>query len=232
MSGLLSLAQIAGEVARDIPAGSCVNLGIGMPILVAAELPEQKEVVIHSENGILGMGGPAAPGEEDWNLIDAGKAAVTLRTGGSYISHADSFALIRGGHIDVSVMGAMQVSGSGDLANWWTGSGVPGVGGAMDLAVGAKRVVVIMRHTTAQGAPKIVPNCDYPVTARGVVRRLYTDYGVFEPTPSGELAVIGLPEDVTLDEVRAVTAVPVLERPGALVLPRTGKATDERGVET
>jgi 3-oxoadipate CoA-transferase beta subunit len=219
MSGL-DKRQMAREVARDLPDGSYVNLGIGLPIMVAAELAEERDIVVHSENGILGMGAPAAPGAEDWNLVDAAKGAVTLRTGGSFVSHADSFAIIRGGHIDVSVMGAFQVSGTGDLANWWNGEGIPGVGGAMDLAVGARRVFAVMRHTTPDGGFKIVPECTYPLTARGVVSRIYTEYGIFEPTPTGEVIAHGLAADVTLAFVQSVTAVPVVPADDLWSLPR------------
>ncbi|CAN5232820.1 3-oxoacid CoA-transferase subunit B [soil metagenome] len=227
MSPVLEKTAIAREVALDLPAGGLVNLGIGLPILVARHLGVGPEIIVHSENGIVGMGEPPAAGSEDWNLIDAGKGAVTLVRGGSYISHADSFALIRGGHIDVSVMGAMQVSGRGDLANWWTGDGIPGVGGAMDLAAGARKVVVIMRHVSPEGEPKIVPECTAPLTARSVVSRIYTEYGLFEPR-DGELIVHGLAPEITVADLRAITGVPVREADRIIKLPRerTG-ASDE-----
>jgi 3-oxoadipate CoA-transferase beta subunit len=209
MSGVLSKHDMAREVATDLPDGSYVNLGIGLPLLVAAQLAEDREIVIHSENGILGMG-PRPPADQvDPDLIDAGKSAATLRTGGSYISHVDSFSIIRGGHIDVSVMGAFQVTASGDLANWWTGSGTPGVGGAMDLAVGAKRVFVIMKHTLPDGGFKIVSDCTVPVTARGVVSRIYTELGVFQPTVEGVLVALRLPAGVSLELVQSRTGPPV-----------------------
>lgn len=218
----LDKQQMAHEIALDLPDGAFVNLGIGLPILVAAQLRDDRDIVIHSENGILGMGGPPAAGEEDPDLIDAGKSPVTLRTGGSYISHADSFSIIRGGHIDVSVMGAFQVSATGDIANWWTGVGTPGVGGAMDLAVGAKRVFVIMKHNTADGGVKILEECTAPLTARGVVSRIYTELGIFQPTPEGVLVAAGLAPGVTLDEVQTRTGAPVRLADDLLVLPRAG----------
>ncbi|SFI60789.1 MULTISPECIES: 3-oxoacid CoA-transferase subunit B [Microbacterium] len=215
----LTKTQMAREVALDLPDGAYVNLGIGLPILVAAHLDPAREVVVHSENGILGMGPSPAPGHQDPNLIDAGKAPVTLVQGGSYIGHADSFAIIRGGHLDVSVMGALQVSGAGDLANWWSGEGIPGVGGAMDLAVGAREVLVIMRHVTATGDPKIVAECSLPITARGIVSRIYTEYGVFEPTPSG-LVVVGLAEGTDVDALQSRTGVALRFAGEPLTLPR------------
>ena len=150
--------QMAARVARDIPNGAYVNLGIGLPTLVANHLPRDREVFLHSENGILGMGPAPAPGDEDWDLINAGKQPVTLLAGGAYFHHADSFAMMRGGHLDICVLGAFQVSASGDLANWHTGGvdAIPAVGGAMDLAVGARRTLVMMEHVTKAGAPKIV----------------------------------------------------------------------------
>lgn len=216
----LDKRQMAREVALDLPDGAYVNLGIGLPLMVAAELAEDRDVVVHSENGILGMGAAALAGEEDWDLVDAAKGAVTLRTGGSYVSHADSFAIIRGGHIDVSVMGAFQISATGDLCNWWNGAGVPGVGGAMDLAVGARRVFAVMRHTTADGGVKIVQECTYPLTARGVVSRIYTEYGIFQPTPAGELVALGIAADVTLAFVQSVTGAPIKGADQLLSLPR------------
>jgi 3-oxoadipate CoA-transferase, beta subunit len=205
-----SKIEMARVVAREVPDGALVNLGIGLPILVAGQF-EDREVIVHSENGIVGMGGPAAPGDEDPDLVDAGKAMASLRVGGSFVSHADSFAIIRGGHIDVSVMGAFQVSGTGDLANWWNGAGIPGVGGAMDLAVGARRVLVMMRHVDADGHPKLVAECGYPLTAAGCVDLVVTEYGVFEPTDSGRMIVRDIAPGHGIDEVRSLTGVP-LER--------------------
>src|SRR5262249_23649714 len=155
----LSTDQIAAAVAQDLPDGSCVNLGIGLPLRVARYVPTGRELVFHSENGVLGVGPPPEPGNEDWDLIDAGKNPITLVRVGSFGSQADSFCVIRGGYIDVAVMGAYQVSGDGDLANWWTGDGIPGVGGAMDLGACAKQVFVMMRHNERSGAAKLVPRC-------------------------------------------------------------------------
>jgi len=161
----LTRDQIAARVARDIPEGAYVNLGIGLPTLVANHLPADREVFLHSENGILGMGPAPAAGEEDWDLINAGKQPVTLRTGGAFFHHADSFAMMRGGHLDICVLGAFQVSAGGDLANWHTGGdAIPAVGGAMDLAAGAKRVFVMMEHQTKSGESKFVERCTYPLT--------------------------------------------------------------------
>ncbi|MGY1752099.1 3-oxoacid CoA-transferase subunit B [Blastococcus sp. SYSU D01042] len=180
---------MARRVARDIPSGSYVNLGIGMPTLVGDVVSPEKEIVYHSENGILGMGPAPAPGEGDPELINAGKQLVTLVPGGSFFHHTDSFMMMRGGHIDVTVLGAFQVSGTGDLANWATDEvgHPPAVGGAMDLAVGAKRVLVLMTHTTKDGSPKILPACTYPLTAAGVVDRIYTELAVIDVTDEGLL---------------------------------------------
>lgn len=216
----LSNDQIAREVALDLPDGGCVNLGIGMPILVASEIEADREVVLQSENGVVGMGGPARGDDIDPDLVDAGKSPIVLRTGGSFVSHSDSFSMIRGGHIDVSVMGAMQVSGSGDLANWWSGEGTPGVGGAMDLAVGARRVVVIMKHLTTLGEPKIVSSCTLPLTAAGVVSRIYTEFGIFEPAGDGILRVIGLAGELTIEDVAGVTGPPLRKDGAPVRLPR------------
>ena len=173
----LSHADMARRVGRDIPDGSYVNLGIGLPTLVGDVVSaDDKEIVFHSENGILGMGPAPAPGEEDWELINAGKQPVTLLPGGAYFHHTDSFMIMRGGHIDVTVLGAFQVAENGDLANWATDNAhmPPAVGGAMDLAVGAKRVLVLMTHTTSDGRPKILRRCTYPLTAARVVHRVFT----------------------------------------------------------
>lgn len=215
----LSMEDLAREVALDIPDGSCVNLGIGLPLRVALYVPAGREFVLHSENGILGVGPPPASGEEDWNLIDAGKNPITLLPGGSYMSHNDSFCLVRGGHVDVSVMGAYQVTPSGDLANWWQGSGVPGVGGAMDLAACARAVLVLMRHTERDGSAKIVPECTYPLTGRGVVTRIYTELGIFEPCGSAVRAV-ALARGVDAAYVGERTAVPVIVDAETATLPR------------
>src|SRR5665213_2379144 len=157
--------QMAALVARDIPDGAVVNLGIGLPTLVANHLPKNREILLHSENGVLGMGPAPAEGQEDWDLINAGKQAVTLLDGGSYFHHADSFAMMRGGHLDFCVLGAFQVSVRGDLANWHTGApdAIPAVGGAMELAIGAKQVFVMMALFSKDGSPKLVPECTYPL---------------------------------------------------------------------
>src|SRR5512145_804260 len=177
--------QMAARVARDIPEGAYVNLGIGLPTMVANHLPRDREIFLHSENGLLGMGPAPAPGQEDPDLINAGKQPVTLLTGGCYFHHADSFAMMRGGHLDYCVLGAFQVSAAGDLANWHSGEpgAIPAVGGAMDLALGARRVYVIMEHLTRQGESKIVARCTYPVTALRCVDRIYTDLAVLDVTP-------------------------------------------------
>ena len=183
----LTRDEMARRVAQDIPDGSYVNLGIGLPTLVANHVPAGREVIYHSENGILGMGPAPAPGEEDPELINAGKDLVTLLPGGAYVHHTDSFMIMRGGHLDVSVLGAFQVSASGDLANWATDDDTypPAVGGAMDLAVGARRVLVLTTHTTSDGRPKLLERCTYPLTAAGVVDRVYTDLAVIDITDSG-----------------------------------------------
>ena len=183
----LDMRAVARRVARDIPDGSYVNLGIGLPTLVADCVGSDKEVVYHSENGILGMGPAPVPGEEDPELINAGKQPVTLLPGGAFFHHTDAFLMMRGGHVDVTVLGAFQVSETGDLANWATddASHPPAVGGAMDLAVGAKRVLVMTTHTTRAGEPKLLPRCPYPLTAAGVVDRVYTDLAVLDVTPEG-----------------------------------------------
>lgn len=179
--------QMAARVARDIPAGAYVNLGIGLPTMVANHIPADREVFLHSENGILGMGPAPRPGEEDWDLVNAGKQPVTLLTGGAYFHHADSFAMMRGGHLDICVLGAFQVSAAGDLANWSTGApgAIPAVGGAMDLAIGARQVFVMMEHCTKSGESKLVRQCSYPLTGLACVRRVYTDLAVIEVTPEG-----------------------------------------------
>src|SRR6476620_1978748 len=179
--------QMAARVARDIPEGAVVNLGIGLPTLVANHLPHDREILLHSENGLLGMGPAAAPNEEDYDLINAGKQPVTLLRGGAYFHHADSFAMMRDGHLDICVLGAFQVSASSDLANWHTGEAdaIPAVGGAMDLATGARQTWVMMDLLTRQGASKLVERCTYPLTGIGCVRRVYTDVATFECTPQG-----------------------------------------------
>jgi len=200
--------QMAARIARDIPEGAYVNLGIGLPTLVANHLVGGKEVFLHSENGMLGMGPAPAPGQEDPDLVNAGKQPVTLLKGGAYFHHADSFAMIRGGHVDICVLGAFQVSVAGDLANWHTGEPdtIPAVGGAMDLAVGARRVFVMMEHLTKKGDPKIVDRCTYPLTGVRCVSRIYTDLAVLDVTPGG-LAVVELVDGLSLAELKACTAL-------------------------
>jgi len=194
--------QLAARVARDIPEGAYVNLGIGLPTLVANHLAKDKEIFLHSENGLLGMGPAPAPGDEDPDLVNAGKQPVTLLTGGSYFHHADSFAMIRGGHIDICVLGAFQVSVDGDLANWHTGEPgtIPAVGGAMDLALGAKKVFVMMEHVTKKGEPKIVERCTYPLTGRRCVSRIYTDLAVLDVTPDG-LSLVDMVDGLTFEDL-------------------------------
>jgi 3-oxoadipate CoA-transferase beta subunit len=203
--------QMAARVAQDIPEGAYVNLGIGLPTKVANYLPPEREVFLHSENGLLGMGPAPAPGEEDEDLINAGKQPVTLLTGGAYFHHADSFAMMRGGHLDICVLGAFQVSQQGDLANWHTGApdAIPAVGGAMDLAIGAKQVFVMMEHQTKTGESKVVERCTYPVTGLGCVSRIYTDLAVLDVTPEG-LRVREMAPGLTLADLQAVTAAPLL----------------------
>ena len=182
-----SKTELAQRVAQDIFDGAYVNLGIGQPTLVANHIPEGREVILQSENGILGMGPAPAAGHEDYDLINAGKQPVTLLPGGAYFHHADSFAMMRGGHLDICVLGAFQVSATGDLANWSTGEpgAIPAVGGAMDLAIGAKQTWVMMDLLTKQGASKVVAQCSYPLTGIGCVRRIYTELCTLECTPQG-----------------------------------------------
>ena len=196
----LTRDAMAARVARDIPEGAYVNLGIGLPTLVGNHLPKGREIFLHSENGILGMGPAPAKGAEDWDLINAGKQPVTLLTGGAFFHHADSFAMMRGGHLDICVLGAFQVSATGDLANWHTGApdAIPAVGGAMDLAIGAKATFVMMEHTTKTGEPKIVERCSYPLTGIGGVKRIYTDLAVIEVTAQGLRALVQKPDDPTV----------------------------------
>lgn len=200
--------QMAARVAQDIPEGAYVNLGIGLPTLVANHLPSDREVVLHTENGLLGMGPAPAEGEEDWDLINAGKQAVTTLPGAAFFHHADSFAMMRGGHLDVCVLGAFQVAVNGDLANWHTGApdAIPAVGGAMDLAIGAKQVFVMMDLLTKQGVSKLVERCSYPLTGVGCVSRVYTDVGVFDLRPEG-VFVSDIVEGVSLDELKSLTGL-------------------------
>jgi 3-oxoadipate CoA-transferase beta subunit len=204
--------QMAARVARDIPDGAIVNLGIGLPTMVADYLPADREIILHTENGLLGMGPTPAPGEEDEDLINAGKRPVTALPGASFFHHADSFAMMRGGRLDLCVLGAFQVSVAGDLANWHTGGkdDIPAVGGAMDLAIGAKRVVVMMEHLTRQGESKIVRRCTYPLTGLRCVHRIYTDLAVIDVTPEGLVAVDMAP-GLTLQQLATLTGVPLAQ---------------------
>ena len=201
---------MAQRVAQDIPDGSIVNLGIGLPTLVANQLPPGREIILHSENGVLGMGPAPAPGHEDFDLINAGKQPVTLLPGASFFHHADSFAMMRGGHLDFCVLGAFQVSLKGDLANWHTGApdAIPAVGGAMDLAVGAKRTYVMMEHRSKDGASKLVPECSYPLTAIGCVARVYTDLAVIDLI-SGRAIVREIVAGLAFEQLQRVTAIPL-----------------------
>jgi 3-oxoadipate CoA-transferase beta subunit len=202
--------QMAERVAQDIADGSVVNLGIGLPTLIANHLPAGREVILQSENGIIGMGPAPAPGEEDFDLTNAGKQPVTLLPGGSFFHHADSFAMMRGGHLDVCVLGAFQVSARGDLANWHTGvdGAIPAVGGAMDLAIGAKRTFVMMEHLTKAGESKLVETCTYPLTGLACVSRVYTDLAVIDVGPGGA-RVVDMAEGLAFDQLQAVTAIPL-----------------------
>ena len=203
--------QMAARVARDIPNGAYVNLGIGLPTLVANHLPRDREIVLHTENGLLGMGPAPEAGSEDPDLINAGKQPVTALPGASFFHHADSFGMMRGGHLDFCVLGAFQVSVTGDLANWHTGAkdAIPAVGGAMDLAIGAKHVFVMMEHLTKKGESKIVQRCTYPLTGIGCVARIFTDLAVLDVTPRG-LAVVETVEGLSLDELQRISGVPLI----------------------
>jgi 3-oxoadipate CoA-transferase, beta subunit len=202
--------QMAQRVAIDIPDGAYVNLGIGLPTMVANHIPSDREVVLHSENGVIGMGPAPAKGQEDYDLINAGKQPVTLLPGGCFFHHADSFGMMRGGHLDVCVLGAFQVAANGDLANWHTGApdAIPAVGGAMDLAIGAKKTYVMMEHLTKGGESKLVPACTYPITGVACVSRVYTDLAVIDLTPDGA-KVIDMVEGLSFDELQKVTAIPL-----------------------
>lgn len=204
----LDREEMARRVARDTPEGAYVNLGIGLPTKVANYLPADREIFLQSENGLLGMGPAPAPGEEDWELINAGKQAVTLLTGGCFFHHADSFAMMRGGHIDICVLGAFQVAVNGDLANWHTGEpgAIPAVGGAMDLAIGAKKTFVMMELLTRDGESKLVERCTYPLTGLACVSRVYTDVAVFEL--GGDMArVVEAVDGVSLEDLRTMTGL-------------------------
>ena len=199
---------MAQRVARDIPEGAYVNLGIGLPTKVANYLPADREIFLQSENGLLGMGPAPASGEEDWELINAGKQAVTLLTGGCFFHHADSFAMMRGGHIDICVLGAFQVAVNGDLANWHTGEpgAIPAVGGAMDLAIGAKKTFVMMELLTRDGKSKLVERCTYPLTGLACVSRIYTDIAVFD-LAAGSAIVVEAVDGNSIDDLRTLTGL-------------------------
>ena len=195
---------IAEKIANDLPHGSYVNLGIGMPELVSQYIKDDREIIYHSENGLLGMGPSPNENEIDYDLINAGKKPVTILPGGSYCHHADSFSMIRGGHIDYCVLGAMEISIKGDLANWSTGKGIPAVGGAMDLVAGAKNVFVMTQHLTKEGKSKLVKECSLPLTGSNVVSRVYSDYAVMEITDIG-FKVLQLNTNISLDYLKSVT---------------------------
>lgn len=201
---------MAARVAQDIPEGAYVNLGIGLPTLVANFLPADREIILHSENGLLGMGPAPAAHDEDPELINAGKQPVTLLPGGSYFHHADSFAMMRGGHLDICVLGAFQVAVNGDLANWHTDApdAIPAVGGAMDLAIGAKQVFVIMELLTKNGESKLVKRCTYPLTGLACVARVYTDLAVFDLSPDGA-SVREIVDGLTIEQLSSVIGLPL-----------------------
>jgi len=202
--------QLAARVAQDIFDGAVVNLGIGQPTLVANHLPAGREIILHSENGILGMGPAPAAGNEDYDLINAGKQPVTLLAGGAFFHHADSFAMMRGGHLDICVLGAFQVSATGDLANWSTGEegAIPAVGGAMDLAIGARQTWVMMDLLTKKGESKIVAQCSYPLTGLGCVKRVYSDLATLECTPAG-LKLIDKVDGLGHAELEQLVGLPI-----------------------
>ena len=201
--------EIAKKIANEFPHGSYVNLGIGMPELVSKFVDESKEIIYHSENGLLGMGPPANENELDFELINAGKKPVTILPGGSYCHHADSFSMIRGGHIDYCVLGAMEVSEGGDLANWTTGKGIPAVGGAMDLVVGAKNVFVMSQHTTKDGSPKFLKNCSLPLTGKSVVTRVYSNLAILDITSEG-FKLKEMCEQIDFDLLQKVTEAKII----------------------
>jgi 3-oxoadipate CoA-transferase beta subunit len=208
----LTKAQIAQRAARDIPDGSYVNLGIGMPELIAHCIPAGREIVLHTENGLLGMGPSPEPGHGDPELINAGKQQVTILPGAAFFHQADSFAMIRGGHLDLCVLGALEVAANGDLANWSTGraDAIPGVGGAMDLVSGVKAVYILTYHCTRDGTPKLVEHCSYPLTGAGVVDRVYTDLAVIDITANG-FELIELSPGVSFEDVADRTGAPLVD---------------------
>lgn len=207
----LTNAQIAWRVAQDLTDGTYVNLGIGFPEMVATFQPEGRHITYHTENGVLGFGKAPIPGEEDWDLINAGKKAITLKDGASFFNHTDSFAMVRGGHLDLAVLGAYQVSQNGDLANWRVGSkGVPAVGGAMDLVHGAKQVSVMTDHITKDGQPKLVETCTFPLTGVGCITRVYTSLAVIDITEVGFVLREKKP-DISTQDLQALTGAPLHE---------------------
>lgn len=210
MSEVWNNDQIASFIARDIPDGAYVNLGIGRPEAVANHIPSGKEIILQSENGLLGMGGAASDNERDLELVNAGKKPITMLPGGAFFHHADSFAMIRGGHLDVCVLGGFQVAANGDVANWSTGEpdAIPAVGGAMDLGVGAKQIFVLMTHTTKQGEPKLVREITYPATARGACTRVYTDLAVLA-VADGAFIVEDMVGGMTIEELQKKTDAPL-----------------------
>jgi 3-oxoadipate CoA-transferase beta subunit len=221
MSSGIGRSELAARIAQDIPEGAYVNLGIGAPTLVSNFLPADSEIVLHTENGMLGMGPEPEPGQVDPDLLNAGKVPVTELAGASYFHHADSFGMMRGGHLDICVLGAFQVSETGDLANWSTGApnSIPAVGGAMDLAIGAKQVFVMTDLLTREGESKLVSKCTYPLTGLACVDRVYTDRAIFEVTPAG-LRVRELFGDTTLEELEELTGL-------ALSIASAAAATNE-----
>lgn len=208
----LSRDQIAQRIAQDIPEGAYVNLGIGLPTKIANYLPKDKEIFLHSENGLLAFGKAPPKGQEDPELINAGKEFVTMLDGGAFFHHGDSFSMMRGEHLDICVLGAFQVDEDGDLANWHTGDkdAIPAVGGAMDLAIGAKKVFVATEHTTKTGDPKIVKNLTYPVTGKKCVDRIYTDLCVIDVTADG-LKVIEKIDGLSFDELQRLTDATLID---------------------
>jgi len=221
MNDRLSNAAIAWRAAQDIEDGSYVNLGIGFPEMIAQFQPEGRSVIYHTENGVLGFGGAPEPGDEDWDLINAGKKAITLKPGASFFHHADSFAMVRGGHLDLAVLGAYQVARNGDLANWRVGSkGVPAIGGAMDLVHGAKRVAVVTDHVTKDASPKLVETCTFPLTGLGCVTRVYTSLAVIDIVNGRFVLREKLPA-ISMNELQSVTGATlhVEDTPGDLIVP-------------
>lgn len=215
----LTRRQIAWRAAQDLADGSYVNLGIGLPTLVSDYVPDEREVVFHAENGVLGQGPAPAPGEEDPDLINAGRGLITIVPGGSIVHHNDAFLIIRGGHLDVTLLGAFQVSAAGDLANWATDDPAfpPGLGGAMDLAVGAKEVRVLLEHTTKDGRPRLVSQCSYPLTAAACVKRIYTNFAVLDVTPSG-LMVHEMVDGASAEALQERTGAPLRFAPDCRTL--------------